>query len=99
MIAYKASRPPSRRRNNRRAEKCSEKKIIWGGIPASILCEGFSDGYVEKFVLDTLDSIYPGDKFIFAIGDMLPPNGYIHRVEMIEDLLEEHSYSPIRFST
>jgi hypothetical protein len=71
------------------------KIVLWGGIPANILCGEFSDQYVERFILETLKTIAPGDGFIFGIGDMLPPNGYIHRVRLIEKLLEEYGHYPI----
>jgi len=76
-------------------EAVEEKMALWGGIPANILCGEFPDEYVEKFVLETLKAISPGDRFIFGIGDMLPPNGYIHRVKLIEKLLEKHGHYPI----
>lgn len=46
-------------------------------------------------MLETLKTIAPGDGFIFGIGDMLPPNGYILRVRLIEKLLEEYGHYPI----
>lgn len=76
-------------------EAVEGKMALWGGIPANILCGEFSDEYVEKFMLETLKAISPGDRFIFGIGDMLPPNGYIHRVKLIERLLEKHGHYPI----
>ena len=68
---------------------------LWGGIPATILCEGFSEEYVRHYVLDELKAISPGDGFIMVIGDMLPPNGDIHRIGLIETLLEKYGRCPL----
>jgi len=71
-------------------EALEGKVMIWGGIPASILCPGFSDKYVKEFTLDTLRTVAPGGGFILGIGDMLPVNGYIHRIRLISDIVEEY---------
>lgn len=71
-------------------EALEGKVMIWGGIPASILCPGFSDEYVKEFTLDILRTVAPEGGFILGIGDMLPVNGYIHRVKLISDIVKDY---------
>ncbi len=73
------------------------KTVLWGGIPASVFCDPYSDQYFEKYVLDTLKTVAPGDRFIMGLGDNLGPTGYIHRIRLINDILEKYGYYPIRF--
>jgi hypothetical protein len=71
------------------------KVILWGGIPASLFCEPYTDEQFKEYVLDMLKTIAPGDGFIVGLGDNLGPTGYIHRVKLVNDILEEHGYYPI----
>ena len=34
----------------------------------------------------------PGDKFIVGLGDNLGPTGFIHRMKMVTNILEEYGY-------
>jgi hypothetical protein len=70
--------------------------ILWGGIPASIFQEPYSEQYFEKYVIDMLKTMAPGDRFIVALGDNLGPTGSIHRLKMVNDILEEHGYYPVQ---
>jgi hypothetical protein len=47
--------------------------VLWGGVPASIFQEPYSDQYFEKYVLDVLRTMAPGDRFIMGLGDNLGP--------------------------
>jgi hypothetical protein len=71
------------------------KITLWGGIPASIFQEPYTDKYFKKYVMDTLKTVAPGDRFIMDIGDNLGPTGPIQRLKMINDILEKHGYYPI----
>lgn len=74
------------------------KIVLWGGIPASIFQEPYSDKYFEKYVIDILRTISPGDRFIMGLGDNLGPTGYIHRIRMVNDILEKYGYYPIHIN-
>jgi hypothetical protein len=64
------------------------KVAVWGGVPASILCDGYSPAYVEDCVSGILRAVAPGDGFVLGIGDMLPVNGDIGKVRLISDLVD-----------
>jgi uroporphyrinogen-III decarboxylase len=64
------------------------KVAVWGGVPASILCDGYAYGYVEEYVNGILRAVAPGDRFVLGIGDMLPANGDIGKIRLISDLVE-----------
>jgi len=72
------------------------KTVLWGGIPAPIFQEPFTDQHFEEYVMNILKTIAPGDRFIMDIGDNLGPTGYIHRLRTVKDILEKHGYYPIR---
>jgi hypothetical protein len=65
---------------------------LWGGIPASIFQEPYTDKYFKKYVKDTLKTIAPGERFVMALGDNLGPTGLIHRVKIINKILKEYQY-------
>jgi uroporphyrinogen-III decarboxylase len=71
------------------------KITLWGGLPASIFQEPYTDKYFKKYVMDTLKTVAPGDRFIMDIGDNLGPTGQIHRLKMVNDILEKHGHYPI----
>ena len=64
------------------------KVAVWGGVPASILCDGFPSAYVEGCVREILQAVAPGDRLVLGIGDMLPANGDIEKVRMISDIVD-----------
>jgi uroporphyrinogen-III decarboxylase len=64
------------------------KVAVWGGVPASILCDGFSRAYVEDCVGEILREAATGGRFVLGIGDMLPANGDIEKVRLISGLVD-----------
>jgi hypothetical protein len=69
--------------------------VLWGGIPASIFQEPYTDEYFKKYVRNVLKTIAPGDHFIVALGDNLGPTGYMRRIKIINNILEQKGY-PIK---
>jgi len=76
-------------------EATERKVVLWGGIPASLFCEPYTDEQFKEYVLDMLKAIAPGDGFIMGLGDNLGPTGHIHRIKLVNDILEKYGYYPI----
>ncbi|MDK2897667.1 MAG: hypothetical protein PWP04_1787 [Candidatus Atribacteria bacterium] len=66
-----------------------DKITIFGGLPACIfLEESMSDDDFDTFVLDSLEKVFPGHRFILGVSDTLPPNANFDRVKRVNDLVE-----------
>jgi len=71
-----------------------DKVIIWGGVPAVIVSQ-WSPNEVGKYVLNLFKSIVPGDNFVLAMGDNVPPDANIECVKAIADVVEKHGKYPL----
>lgn len=71
------------------------KVIIWGGIPSSILCEGFPEEEFERYMLGMFRTIAAGDAFILGVADNVMPEAIIERVERVSEMVEALGEYPI----
>jgi uroporphyrinogen-III decarboxylase len=76
-------------------EAFGDRMTIWGGIPTPLFTDVYSDRDFETYVKDIFRTITPGDHFILAMGDNIPPNGVFERVHRVTKLVEELGNLPI----
>ncbi len=69
---------------------------IFGGIPSLVLEPNYSEEEFEKYVLNVLKTIAPGNAFILGVADNVMPTSLIERVERISELVEQHANYPIK---
>lgn len=74
----------------------NDKVIIWGGIPASIMAYGIIDEEFEQYVINLLRKITPGDNFVLAMGDLIPPDAVFERIKIVSDVVEKYGKYPIK---
>ena len=63
--------------------------IIWGGIPAVILCESFSDEEFEDYMKDLFETVAPGNSFILGVADNVMPETKFERIVRVSEMMEE----------
>lgn len=76
-------------------EVFGSRMTIWGGIPTPLFTDAYSDEDFDAYVRDIFRTISPGDHFILAMGDNIPPNGIFERVYRVTELVEELGDLPI----
>jgi hypothetical protein len=69
---------------------------IWGGIPSVVLEPNYPEEEFEKYVIDVLRAVAPGDAFILGIADNLMPTSVWERVERVSELVEKYGNYPIK---
>ena len=79
----------------RTRELWAGKVTMWGGIPAIILTEDFSDEEFEDHLLDLFRAVAPGDRFILGFGDNVPTEALFHRIVRTAEFYQEHATYPI----
>ena len=72
-----------------------DRKTIWGGFPTVLFLDTFTEQYFDTYVNKVFDTIAPGKRFILSMGDNVPPNGIIDRVNRITKLIEQLGDLPI----
>ena len=63
--------------------------ILQDILPQVIFTPALSDGEFEEYVRKVVEFYKDDGKITLGIGDMLPVNGLIKRVEMVIDIIEE----------
>lgn len=76
-------------------EILGSRMTIWGAIPTPLFTDAYSDEEFDAYVQDIFRTIAPGDHFILAMGDNIPPNGIFERVYRVAELVEEFGDLPI----
>ena len=77
-------------------EAWKDRIVIWGGVPTTVLCpEATSEQEFESFMHQLFDDIRPGDRFILGLGDNLPTDGSLERIERISEMVEQFGKLPI----
>jgi hypothetical protein len=71
--------------------------IIWGGVPAIVLEESFSDQEFELYMENLFRTIAPGDAFILGVADNVMPTSKLERVRRITQMAKDWGTYPIRF--
>jgi hypothetical protein len=69
---------------------------LWGGIPAVLMTDTFSDEDMDMFLTELFDAVAPGDRFILGFGDNVPTDGLFSRIVQVVDFYHRHSAFPIR---
>ena len=64
--------------------------IMWGGIPGPYFTNIISDKKFKEFVLKVIETMVKEPRYILGIGDQIPPDGHINRIEMVSELVEKY---------
>jgi len=63
---------------------------VWGGIPSVILMsDSCSEEAFKAFMLETLDAVGKGPRFILGVSDTTPPDAEFSRLLTIRDMIME----------
>jgi len=77
-------------------EAVGPQGVIWGGIPSILFDDPTTDEEFDDFIVNTLfKEAAPGYNFIIGMGDNLPFDGKLERVQRVAQLIEEHGTLPI----
>ena len=80
----------------RQAREMWEGEVtLWGGIPAVLMTDTYTDEQVDAFLEDLFDAVAPGDRFILGFGDNVPTDGRFDRILQVVEFYERHSVYPI----
>jgi uroporphyrinogen-III decarboxylase len=71
------------------------RMTIWGGIPTPLFTGAYTDQDFDVYVRDIFHAVAPGDHFILAMGDNIPPDGIFERVYRVAQLVKELGDLPI----
>ena len=72
-----------------------DRVIIWGGVPAVILEDPFTDEQFEQYMDDLFRTIAPGAAFILGIADNAMPGSKIERIKRITEIVKQRGTVPI----
>lgn len=72
-----------------------DRVIIWGGVPAVILEDPFTDDQFEQYMDELFRTIAPGAAFILGIADNAMPGSKIERIRRITEIVEQRGTVPI----
>ena len=68
---------------------------LWGGIPAVLMTDTYTDEQVEAFLEDLFDAVAPGDRFVLGFGDNVPTDGLFSRILQVVEFYHRHSAYPL----
>jgi len=68
---------------------------MWGGIPANLLTDAFTDAQFEAYIEDLFRAVAPGDRFILGFGDNVPTDAVWSRVEWLARFVAENGKLPL----
>jgi hypothetical protein len=69
---------------------------LWGGIPAVLMTDTYTDDDLNAFLEALFDAVAPGDRFILGFGDNVPTDGLFSRILQVVDFYHRHSVYPIK---
>lgn len=72
-----------------------DRVIIWGGVPAIILEDTYSEVEFESFMRQLFRDIAPGNAFIMGVSDEIMPESNFDRVIRIGEMIKEYGKLPI----
>ena len=61
--------------------------VIWGGIPGALFSDQFSEEIFESHVKRVLKTFEGDPSFVLGVADQVPPDGLIHRVKKVREIL------------
>ncbi len=70
------------------------KVAMWGGIPATLLTDSYTDEEFEQCVLDLFTAVEPGDRFILGFGDNAPTDALFNRIAKTGDMSAQYGGFP-----
>jgi uroporphyrinogen-III decarboxylase len=76
-------------------EQLGDEVTIWGGIPSILFEPMYSDEDFDAFVRNMFKEMAPGDRFIVGMGDNVPFDGDIDRVQRVVELIDKYGSLPI----
>jgi len=79
----------------RTRELWKDKVAMWGGIPAILLTETYSDEEFESYMVDLFRAVAPGDRFILGFGDNAPTDALFQRIAAAAELYHRYGTYPI----
>jgi len=82
----------------RRIDSWHEAHQNMGTLPGKYASWSMYDVFeqaIESFMHQVLEDIRPGDRFILALGDNLPTDGSLERLERISEMVEQLGRLPI----
>lgn len=68
---------------------------LWGGLPAILMTNTYTDVQVEAFLEDLFAAVAPGERFILGFGDNVPTDGLFSRILQVTEFYHRHSRYPI----
>ena len=66
-----------------------DQVAVWGGVPAIVMTDTFSDDEFEAYMRDLFDAVAPGDRFILGFGDNVPTDGKFERIVRLAEMARE----------
>jgi uroporphyrinogen-III decarboxylase len=76
-------------------EAFSDRLTIWGGIPTPLFTSTYSDEEFVSYIRNVLQAVAPGNRFILAMADNIPPNGRFDRVSEVKELVDQWANLPL----
>lgn len=68
---------------------------IWGGLPAVLLTDTFTDDEFERALDALFEAVAPGDRFILGFGDNVPTDAPFRRIRRVAEYWADHSAYPL----
>lgn len=69
--------------------------IIWGAVPSVILEPTYSQEDFEAYMRQVFRTVAPGDAFILGVADNIMPGALLHRLERIDEMVQEWGNYPL----
>ena len=69
-----------------------DRVALWGGVPAIIMTDTFSDEEFEAYMADLFHAVAPGDRFILGLGDNVPTDGKFDRIVRLAHLARDATF-------
>ena len=63
-----------------------DRVAVWGGVPAIVMTDTFSDDEFEEYMRGLFDAVAPGDRFILGLGDNVPTDGKFERILRLAEM-------------
>ena len=75
-----------------------DKVTLWGGVPAILMTDSYTDDEFERYMRDLFDAVAPGDRFILGLGDNVPTDGKFERIVRLAEMVDAWGRYPIAAS-
>ena len=64
--------------------------VMWGGIPGPMFTEAVTESGFERYVVKAIEVMVKEKRYVLGIGDQIPPDGLIKRIEVVSNLVEKY---------